>query len=63
MPRPKYPQSCIMSSGMISRINQEMNYYDKDPERAEREQRLEKERHEREQEELREEYNRQESRR
>ena len=39
MPRPEFPNPpCILTPGMISRINSEQQHYDEDPERAEAEQ-------------------------
>ena len=39
MPRPDFPRPyTILTPGMISRIRQEQEHYDKDPEQAEREQ-------------------------
>jgi len=38
MSRPEYP-NCIMPSSVIQRVRQEQDYYDQDPERAERQQR------------------------
>ena len=39
MSRPEFPQPyCVLPSNCISRIVSEKNYYDSDPERAEREQ-------------------------
>ena len=48
MPRPEFPH-CVMPVEVIRRINEEQAYYDKDPERAEREQRRRKEMREDEQ--------------
>jgi hypothetical protein len=39
MPRPDFPNPyTILTPGMISRIRSNQEYYDRDPERAEREQ-------------------------
>ena len=48
MPRPEFP-NCVMTPGIIQRIREDQDYYDKNPERTEREQRG---REERRQEEL-----------
>jgi hypothetical protein len=42
MPRPNFP-NCIMPVEVIRRINEEQEHYDRDPERAEREQRAREE--------------------
>ncbi len=54
MSRPDFPRPYTpLTSGMISRINEEQRYYDEDPERAEAEQRAQAEREAEEQEHMR----------
>ena len=38
MPRPEFPTGVIMTVEMIQRIRSDQDYYDRNPERAEREQ-------------------------
>ena len=52
MPRPEFPTGIILPPSCIQRIREEQNYYDRDPERAEREQRDREERLRQEQEEM-----------
>ena len=51
MSRPDFPR-CILPANVISRIREEQEYYDKDPERAEREQTEREERRRLEEEEM-----------
>lgn len=45
MPRPKFPSPyCVLPSEVISRITSDQAHYDRDPERAERQQVEEEER-------------------
>ncbi|MBD3261039.1 MAG: hypothetical protein GF334_05055 [Candidatus Altiarchaeales archaeon] len=63
MPRPEFPTPyTILTPGMISRIRSNQGYYDRNPERAEREQQERKERERLEQEQLEYEYRRQQER-
>ena len=49
MPRPEFPNPYIMlTPAIIQRISSDQDYYDSDPERAEREQAARKEREEEE---------------
>ena len=49
MPRPKWPSPyCALPPSCIQRIRSDQDYYDSDPERAEREQAAQKEREEEE---------------
>lgn len=60
MARPEFPTPyTILTPGMISRIRSNQEYYDQDPERAEREQQERDERERLEQEQLEYEYRRQ----
>jgi len=60
MSRPDFPRPyTILTPNMISRINSEQQYYDENPERYERQQRIAKENRELEQEQERQEYERQ----
>lgn len=51
MSRPKF-LNCVMTSNVISRIKQEQEYYDKDPDRYERQQHEAQEQYRMEQEEM-----------
>jgi len=49
MPRPEFPTPYTpLTPGMISRIRSDQEYYDRDPERAERDQLAQRERQEEE---------------
>ena len=60
MSRPEWPRPyCVLPPSCIQRIREDQAYYDRDPERAEREQRRRQEARELEQEQERQEYERQ----